>query len=371
MSAGRKGVVIGNIFGDALGAVVAPFVDVFTSVFDRIPGSDWAKDAVSNGASSIGDFAKTPVGFQVISVISGGASQALAPIVGPAIVNVAMATPGLVAGDDFTDAYTRGLVDYTGKAAAILTGGAAASAVNAAGVAAQLGLSPAVQAAAQGTASAVAAASAGGASAGAIMNTIVGPTISREVGKLVALVPFQDAMRSVVEQVRATGVSPQDALKKLGLDPIQVANQFGVRPDSAAIAENALLHVQANSLQNFDPITGLPSPRTAAQIQQQITNEQQLVAAYGENEAARFGGGQAKIAALQQELTTTLARDGGPPPPAPPAPPPPPSPPAIGYVRIARDPIPFSTRAAELTRLAALTAPFWGYLLLRSRKILP
>jgi len=339
MPPARKGVVIGSIFGDALGAVVAPFVDVFTSAVDRIPGGDWARTAIANGASEIGDFAKTEKGFYVISALSGGLAVGVAPIVGPAVVNLAIATPGLVAGDDFTTAYTKGAADYLTKAVRVF---------------------------------------------GPLLGDSFSKEVSAEAQKLMSDAGFQDAVRAASDAVSraaaTTGIRPADVLSGMGLSPDELAARFDTHPDVAAIASNAVLHKPVYDMASFDPTTrSQGAPRTAAEIRRELQNAEARLALPTLPSGAALPflrPTQQTLSRLRQDLADAEAREAKTPPaadapPLPPPEPPPPPPPAVGYVRIVRDPTPLRARAAELGRLALLTSPLWGYVWLRHRGTLP
>lgn len=105
-------------------------IDVITSVFDRVPGSDWIGEAVSGGATWLGDMAQTAVGRTILTAISmtylygplaglqlpGAAGQV---VVGPIVASATWALPGMVAGENFTESYVteltwriQGLIEY-------------------------------------------------------------------------------------------------------------------------------------------------------------------------------------------------------------------------------------------------------------------
>lgn len=215
----RTGLDLGDLLDDA--------VDVSTSAIDLVPGGGWAVQAIKDGTATLGDVARfkflsLDVGFQILSVIAGGMSVGLSPILGPWIVNVAIATPGLLAGDTFTTAYTRGLTDYLEKAAFVFGG--------AAGAATALG--PVLG-------------SIGGAASGG--------------GSVVALFEnprFRAFIDGAQKEIAKSGLTPKDAIEALGLQPEKVAADFNVRPDVAAIALNGALHAEVNDLSTFDPLTG-------------------------------------------------------------------------------------------------------------------
>lgn len=104
------GFSIGDIFDPIVDAWDAA-VDVFTSVVDRIPGGEWARDAVDQGATWLVDFAKSDIGFWTLGVISSNAYGPLAYITGPQVASVVWATPGVLKGDSFTEAYTKELIN--------------------------------------------------------------------------------------------------------------------------------------------------------------------------------------------------------------------------------------------------------------------
>lgn len=105
-------------------------LDIISSVFDRVPGSEWIEEAASEGATWLGDMAQTDVGRTILTAISmtylyeplasmqipGAVGQV---VVGPIVASATWALPGMVAGESFTEAYVteltwriQGLVEY-------------------------------------------------------------------------------------------------------------------------------------------------------------------------------------------------------------------------------------------------------------------
>lgn len=318
---------IGDLFGDAFSAVA--------SLVREVPGASWIEGAIASGATWIGDFAKTDLGYQVVSVVSGGLSPALAPIIGPFAINVAMVAPGIVAGDDFTTAYSKGLADYMAKAAVVFGGpiaGGAGAAVTAA------------------------------ASAGA---PIASTEIAEPIKKLMRDARFQEAMDTVGRELKKAGVTPANVLEKLGLSVPKLAEQFNVREDVLAFAADGVLGAPVADLGSFDPLTGKAIQTTAAGIPVGLS-----AAAYADMlSRARLGGApQPAIDDLERLWLESKSRekpvqDG----------------PArrIDLDRIRRTttglrvaPV---TATGELRRVGTvllLTAPLWGYALYRSPRTL-
>lgn len=100
--------------------VSGPF-DFIGDIFHAIPGSDWIEKAAESGAGWVGDFAKTPVGFFTLQVITNNlygpiANTSLGAVsgmqtVGPQIASVIWAMPGMVAGEPFTQAYIKEVIE--------------------------------------------------------------------------------------------------------------------------------------------------------------------------------------------------------------------------------------------------------------------
>jgi hypothetical protein len=243
--------------------VTAPFAGVLglgSSAWHLIPGSTWVDGAIASGAGWIGDFAKTPLGYQVVSVISGSLSVGVAPVVGPWVVNVAMVTPGLVAGDSFTAAYAKGLSDYLAKLKLITN------------------FVPGVGEAVQ-----------------QIPDSFVDTNIIAPARDLAANPDFQAAIGPAKNAIDSSGLPADQALASIGMTPAQVAARFGVREDVAANMLNGALHRQVFDLNTYDPTTGRPyPPKTEAQLRNEIA-------------FWRHSGDQEQVASLSRQLSDLLA----------------------------------------------------------------
>lgn len=79
------------------------------NIVKQVPGSGWVKDALAKGGDWIVAFAKTPVGRFTITVVSNNLYQPLAHIVGPQAASAVWATPGMIAGESFSEAYIEDL----------------------------------------------------------------------------------------------------------------------------------------------------------------------------------------------------------------------------------------------------------------------
>lgn len=188
--------------------VAGPF-DFLGDIFDEIPGSDWIKSAAESGAGFIGDFAKTPVGFFTLQVISNNlygpiANTSLGAVsgmqtVGPQIASVIWAMPGMAAGEPFTEAYIKefiervvGLIEYFG---------------------------------------------------GKRAGEVVDRELSAPLKKLVAENPnFKDLITRAKDEAARLGLPARHALEQMGLTPDKLAERFHVRPDVAALGINAYFH---------------------------------------------------------------------------------------------------------------------------------
>lgn len=218
--------VLSNTIGFSLG-------DILT----EIPGAKWIANTVIPG---IGDFAKTELGAHVIGVISVGVSPLLVPIVGPIAVGIGMATPGLLAGDDFTTAFTKGITESVERLVVVLPFVLVAAPA-------------AIGVAAGATAGAAGFLSAGGAIAAIekYKNDIV-TTINRPEVK--------NAVNGAAAEAKKHGLTLKNALKTLGITPEKFAREQGVREDVAAHAINANAHEIVYDTSTFDPATGLRHP---------------------------------------------------------------------------------------------------------------
>lgn len=220
-----------------VGTTIGAFIDIdLGQILSQIPGSDWIADV----ASSIGDKAKTPLGFQILFVISAGLSTVLAPIVGPEIATVAFATPGLVAGDSFTKSYVEGMVNAVAITAAVLAAVPGLAVAFAASVGVAIG------------------GAAGSLGVGSIA-TLIGKW-SNDIVNTINRPEFQQFVNSIGDQAKQAGVSFGDMLNKLGITITDVGQKFNVRPDVAAHAVNAVAHQPVYDTALFDVITGKPYP---------------------------------------------------------------------------------------------------------------
>jgi hypothetical protein len=103
-------------------------VDVVSSVWDRVPGSEHIDDATRALVEGpLRDFANTGVGEFTLNVIAANIAMAASttatfmPIIGPAIIISTAAIPGLLKGDDFTNSLIEGWVWRVQTVAQILT----------------------------------------------------------------------------------------------------------------------------------------------------------------------------------------------------------------------------------------------------------
>jgi hypothetical protein len=183
--------------------------------------------------------ARTPYGFAFLEVISNGLYQPLAYAVGPQAASAVWATPGMIAGEDFTKAY---IEDWKKRLVALAT--YVRSGGNPYATAAAYYGTPAIAAVAQ-----------------AIANQ------DPEQGALVATKQFVADYKSALPLVESalgplastTETSPfalRGMLIKGGLDPDTLAEKLrpaipAIRPDQIAFALNALLHTEV-----YDPTTG-------------------------------------------------------------------------------------------------------------------
>ena len=72
-------------------------------------------------------FANTPIGKIALVALASADYAAIAPFVGPQLAAITFATPGLAAGDDFAQAWTKGFIDRAQQLASDLGGQAAKS----------------------------------------------------------------------------------------------------------------------------------------------------------------------------------------------------------------------------------------------------
>lgn len=226
-------------FGDV---VAAPFEFAANIASNALP--DFVREGIENVAEKAGDFAKTPYGSQVFSLLAGSAYLALTPITGPAIVNLTMAAPGLIAGEDFTTAWTKGAIDALQKLAAVV------ATLPAGGVAALgLGKGGALLAVRTVALPATSAAMAGS------------WAMSDDIDKTLKDPDFQAFMNGISDEAKKTGVTPAQVMARLGITAESIGKRFGVRPDVAAIATNAAVHQIVFDPAVFDPLTGQrPAP---------------------------------------------------------------------------------------------------------------
>lgn len=176
--------------------------DVVTSVFDRVPGSDWIKDATRNGTTFLADMARDDRGrflLQAITVtylygplagtpLPGAVGQV---VVGPVVASLVWALPGMIAGESFTEAYTKELAEKIQGLAEYFGGKKA------------------------------------------------GELFANQLKGLIDNPQFKDAMASVRARFgNIAGDAVKRALIELNLTPEQLAKQFNVSPDVAAAAIN-------------------------------------------------------------------------------------------------------------------------------------
>lgn len=174
--------------------ILNPIGDVATSVFDRVP---WAKDAYDQGKTWVLGVAKSQP--WLIDVITNSVGiPALLPIVGPAATAL-WAVPGLAKGEPFAQAYVQGFTQRLVQLAQYLAGQGASEALQ--------------KQATEAMASQV-----------------------QEVSNDPAV---QQAIASIATQ--QTNEAVKTALVQAHLTPEELAARFGVRPDAAAFAIDALL----------------------------------------------------------------------------------------------------------------------------------
>lgn len=176
--------------------VAEAIADVATSVWDRIPGSEWVGNAIDTATGPIGDFmkgafrefAKTGVGETVIRAFSIAAQQALyvVPVVGGALAFATWSIPGLAKGQAFDEAMTKEFVYRCEQVGQYFAGKVGA------------------QAAKEATAA---------------------------MGQ-----QFAAATQKLSEAAKKVGAPLEQAVKSLGVTPEQVASELGIRADVAAQA---------------------------------------------------------------------------------------------------------------------------------------
>jgi uncharacterized membrane protein YgcG len=111
----------GGFFDDPLGSVKKVASDIGDAVH-TLPGVDWAGDQLK-------DFARSDVGQTFTRAMASTAFIALAPIAGPQLASIAFALPGVMKGDDFTQAYTSELLYRVKTTADILSAGQGGDAI--------------------------------------------------------------------------------------------------------------------------------------------------------------------------------------------------------------------------------------------------
>ena len=187
-----------------------------------VPGSDWVLDT---GFPALGDFAKTPVGFQVLSVLSGGGYTALAPIIGPGVVVLTTSVPGLVAGDDFTTAFTKGVADSVSKLIFLL---------------------PFI--------------AAGPAGAGLVPLKATVDRYLKDITDTLNRREFQELIDGIALRAKQEGITAKTLLDRGATTIGEIAGRFGVREDVAAHAVNARTHEIVYNTAEFDIRTGRRYP---------------------------------------------------------------------------------------------------------------
>lgn len=232
--------------------------DVVTSIFDRVPGSDWIQKAVSDGADWLGKGAKTPFGFWALQVITNnlygplaattitlpavGAASGVSLTVGPQLASAIFAVPGMIAGESFTEAYVKEMVNRVVELIEYFAQKGAGDAVRA-------GTKPAADAAiAQAKA---ASDSAVKAFTDQVARLSTDPNLRDVVAKLERDLGVKVGQLSR-EALRA-------GLDKIGFSPEQIAAKLHVRADAAGAALNGILHrpVYATTTE-YDDATGAP-----------------------------------------------------------------------------------------------------------------
>lgn len=119
-----------------ISSAVRSAADIVTSIFDRVPGSEWIKEGANQGWTFLSDMARDEKGrflLQAITVtylygplagvpLPGAVGQI---VVGPIVASLVWALPGMIAGESFTESYTKeltekiqGVVSYFGGKAA-------------------------------------------------------------------------------------------------------------------------------------------------------------------------------------------------------------------------------------------------------------
>jgi hypothetical protein len=218
--------------GSLLDDVLSPFksaADAVGDIVSRVPGSAWVGQAFSQGATWIGEMAKTPWGFTILTAATGTfVLPNLAPIVGPQIASVAWTIPELAQGQCFSTAYIQ---ELTHRAEAVATyffkkdvGDGSVELPD--DVKQQIGAQVA--------------------------------QVTDQIKELYANPAFQGAfdVLAVKNLAAQANLSLRDALAQLKLSPEDVAARFGVLPISAAMLENLLLCSIVFSSSEFDVPTG-------------------------------------------------------------------------------------------------------------------
>lgn len=196
--------------------------DFTTSIFTRIPGSEWIETAVESGATWIGDMAKTVPGKIVLVGISNAlVFPAIAGLavpsasgmifIGPQVASAAWAIPGVVRGESFSEAYAK---ELTWRTMAIVE---------------WFGGEEGKKAAAEFT---------------------------QGVTEILDRPEVKEGLRQFKEAFNLSGEDAQAKLKEAGLDPTSLSNRYGGRGDSAAAATNGMLEKPIWNLNLFDPRTG-------------------------------------------------------------------------------------------------------------------
>jgi hypothetical protein len=234
-----------------VGPAVDEALDVVSSVFDRVPGADWIKQAVNNGATFLGDMAKSPTGQFILAAITNtyffpGIANLAIPgsisgmqVIGPQVASLVWAIPGMAKGDSFTKAYIEELttrviklVQYfvaiaSDKAADYLKGISADWLGSVDRMVQDAGLQQAV----------------------AEINRFVGSQGFRSMIESIEKDPdFQNAVIRA-KKIGIGNIPLRQALRMNSLTPHELAAKYKVRADAAAAALNAAFHEKIFDLQ--------------------------------------------------------------------------------------------------------------------------
>lgn len=113
--------VIGWFGSDLLDDAGNSLSDAWNAAVDAVPGARDVADAIDSVVTGpVRDFAHTAIGRVVLTAMASSLTGALAPILGPQLMTVAFALPGMAAGDDFLTAWTQEFASRVQKTADIM-----------------------------------------------------------------------------------------------------------------------------------------------------------------------------------------------------------------------------------------------------------